>query len=109
MDSVDIRKRIRAHLIAFGFILVLALTGAGASYIGGCGPAVGLGIAGVQVVIVLVAMMHLVGEGAWVNGVLLLAAITIGGLVAGVLLGKHSTIQGTQVLSVAPVPKTETH
>ncbi len=101
MDTADIRKRTRSHLIAFAAILGLALAAAATSFTGTASPTIVLGIAAVQAAIVLFAMMHARADGPWVRGTLAFAAIFVALMLGLFLLGKSSTIEGTQVLNAA--------
>jgi heme/copper-type cytochrome/quinol oxidase subunit 4 len=110
MDSADIRKRTRTHLIAFAAILVLALAAASTAFLGATSPAAVLGIAAIQAGVVLTAMMHARAEGPWVRGVLVFAAFFVAAMLGLFSLGKRSTIEGTQVLTATPaVAQEEAH
>lgn len=109
MDTTDIRKRTRSHLIAFAAILVLALVAAAPFLLANqtnsylvVNPYFILSIAVTQAAIILTAMMHARAEGPWVRGTLAFAAIFVAVMLGLFLLGKSSTIEGTQVLNVAP-------
>jgi heme/copper-type cytochrome/quinol oxidase subunit 4 len=108
MNADDVRKRARAHIIAFTMLLALALMAAATVLAGETNPAAVLGIAVVQVLIVVVAMMHALQEGPFVRWLLVFAVIFVCALEGLSYLGLHDTIDGTQrVVIAAPDPDAE--
>ena len=112
MDAADIQKRMRAHLIAFGAILVLALVAAGTVLAGISNGYLILAIATVQGLIILTAMMHARADGLWVRGMLFFAAVFVAALFGVLALAHSSTIVGTEKIVPLPAPapaSTEPH
>jgi len=102
MDAADIRQRMRAHLIAFGAILLLALGAAGLVLAGVSNVYMVLAIAAVQATIILTAMMHARADGPWVRGMLFFAAFFVATLLGLTALGLRSTIDGTEFTEATP-------
>ncbi len=96
MDAADIQKRIRAHLIAFGAVLMLALAATGLTLAGVSNLYLIAAIVAVQATIILTALMHARADGPWVRGTLFFAALFVAVLLGLSMLGARSTIQGTE-------------
>ena len=96
MDHDDVRKRMRGHIIAFVAILALAMMSAGTVLAGEANVTAVLAIAGVQVLVVLFAMMHATQAGPWVRWVLVFCAFGVFGLAGALYVGYHDTIDGTE-------------
>lgn len=112
MDAAEIQKRTRGHLIAFGAILVLALAAAGSVMAGVSSLFLIGGIACVQVLVVLFAMMHANADGFWVKTSLVSAAFLVVALVGLMILGHRSRIVGSEQIRPVPAPAAqaaETH
>lgn len=96
MATDDVQKQVRTHLAVFFAVLVLAIM-AGVSVIAGTSsiPAV-LGIAAVQVLLILYFLMHVRTDGVWIRGLLLFCALFVAVLIGLQVLGIHDRIDGTQ-------------
>ena len=106
MNPDDVRKRMRAHIIAFASILALAMMSAGTVLAGEANVAAVLAIAAVQVLIVLFAMMHAAKDGPWVRWTLALCVVFVTAMAGLTLLGLHDPIDGTEHVVVAPAAAT---
>lgn len=102
MDAAEIQKRMRAHWVAFGAMVVLALLASGTVVAGKSSGNIIFAITLAQAAIILVGMMHARTEGLWVRGVLLFAAFFVAALVGLMALGHSSTIVGTERIQSAP-------
>jgi heme/copper-type cytochrome/quinol oxidase subunit 4 len=105
MTPDEARKRMRSHAVAFGAILLLALTAPATVLTGRSNPAIVMVIAAVQVFVVLAAMMHAPKDGPWVRGLLAFCALFVAALAGLTLLGLKDTVAGTEKVVVsAPGP-----
>ncbi len=109
MDAADIQQRMRAHLIAFGAILLLALAAAGMVLAGVSNVYLIVAIAAVQATIILTSLMHARADGPWVRGTLFFAALFVAVLLGLTMLGLRSTIDGTQRTGDVPAASEEAH
>ncbi len=109
MTPDDVRKRTRAHLIAFVIVLALALMSAGSVLAGQANVAAVLAIAAVQVLVVVFAMMHAGQDGPWVRWTLGLCVVFVAALAGLTLFGQRDTIDGTEHVVVAPVEAAAEH
>jgi len=108
MNHDDIRKRMRAHMVAFAVILALALMAAGTVMAGSATPVAVMAIAAVQALVVLFAMMHAGKEGAWVKWLLAFCAFFVAALAFITYHAYRDTIDGTEHVVITPAQAAET-
>ncbi len=109
MSPEDVRKRMRAHLVAFISILALAMVAAATALAGEANRSAVLAIAAVQVLIVLGSMMHAHRDGPWVTWLLAFCALNVAGLGGILYVGYFDTINGTEhVVVSAPANEADT-
>jgi len=107
MNPEDVRKRIRAHMVAFAVILALAMLAAGTVMAGSATPAAVMSIAAVQALVVLFAMMHAGNEGPWVRWLLVFCAFFVALLGSITYHAYQDTIHGTEHVVIAPAEAAE--